>query len=193
MNGRRIRHGWTGAMLSETEMFNEIICLVNRWPNRRQFFVCCGESGTGKTEAFFSLRQQLNSNDLTRVNEKMCALQFSAPMIVSDYEVSVKQVMNLLWSDALGYPLHFLGRRTVDEISCILSIELCRRSIRLFLVDDAQLLSPSFMRALLSVRIFQLGTRPLSFVFIGTNELYDKILGYPDIIKQVTEWYSFEK
>ena len=37
MSGRCIRHGWTGALLSDIEMFDEIISLVNRFPRRGVF------------------------------------------------------------------------------------------------------------------------------------------------------------
>src|SRR3954468_7993492 len=187
MNGRRIRHGWTGALLSDVEMFDEIICFVNRFPRRRQIFVCYGESVTGKTVAILSPNQELDNTESPRVNGTICALQLSAPIVAADCGISAKLIVTWLLSDTLGYPLHFLHGQPVSEISCRLGAELCRQSIKLLLIRDAQILSPSFMRALLSDRLSQLVARSLSFVLNGTNELQDNILECSDIHQQVTE------
>jgi hypothetical protein len=78
MSGRHIRHGWTGALLSDGEMFDEIISLVHRFPHRRQIFVCHGESVTGKAVETLFLNKELDSS------ERICALHLSAPTIVAD-------------------------------------------------------------------------------------------------------------
>jgi hypothetical protein len=192
MSGRHIRHGWTGALLSDVETFNEIICFVNRFPHRRQIFVCHGESVTGETAAILSPNQESDSTEGPRVNGTICALQLSAPTIVAGCGISAKLIATWLLSDALGYPLYFLHRRTVSEISYMLAAELCRKSIKLLLIRDAQILPPPFMRALLSNRLSQLVAWPLSFVLIGTNELHNNLLECSDIHQQVTEWYSIE-
>jgi hypothetical protein len=190
MNGRRIRYGRTGVLLSDVEMFDEIICFVDRFPRRRQIFVCYGESMTRKTAAILSPNQEYIENQ--RVNERICALQLSAPAGAADCEISAKLIITWLLSDGLGYPLHVLLRRTVCELSHRLAVELCRQNIKLLLIRDAQVLSPSFMCALLSDHLYQLVARPLSFVLIGTNELQNNILECSDIHQQVTEWYSIE-
>jgi hypothetical protein len=186
MSGRRIRHGWTGALLSDGEMFDEIISLVNRFPHRRQIFVCHGESVTGKAAETLSLNKELDST------ERICALHLSAPTIVADGEISAKLLVTWLLSDALGHPSHFLHRQTVNEISHKLATEMYRQNIQLLLIRDAQKLSPTFMRALLTDRLSRLVAQHLSFVLIGTNELLSNILECSDIHQQITEWYSIE-
>ena len=139
-----------------------------------------------------SPNQVLSGTETPRVNRTICALQLYAPTIVADCGISLKLIATWLLSDALGYLLHFLHSLTVNEISYKLAGELERQDIKLLLISDAQILSPSFIRALLSDNFCWLVARPLSFVFIGTTEIMNNILECTDIHRQITEWYSIE-
>ena len=154
-----------------------------------------GQSGTGKTTTARWTTGGINEHHRPDDPSTFRALHYEVAEIPAWSGQEQKRAIRSLYHAAIGRLDEGLYRQLPGEdLARHLVHALARKSIRQIFVDEAGTLSLDALRGLVLVRDVAENLRePLSFCFVGMDDLPLKLERLPQIKRRVHEWVYFEE
>lgn len=154
-----------------------------------------GQSRIGKTTTAKHFTERINSSYRTDNPNSFRAVHYEAGEIVGWYGNEQKRGLKGLYSATIGR----LDQRSYQNDPIETLVEntvygLRRKNIRMVFLDEAGNLSLGALRGIIMAYDKAKNTEyPLSFVFIGMDDLPTKVMKLPQIAGRIHEWCYFEK
>lgn len=155
-----------------------------------------GESRMGKTTTAQYMAREILSAYRESNPHAFRAKYFEAGEITSHYGNEMKRGIKSLYFAALGTPLDegVYQREPAEAIAARLVHELRRRNIQILFIDEAGCLSLNAIWGMVLVRdVGKSVGWNLSLVFIGMDDLPQKMMRLAQIEGRVHEWCYFEE
>ncbi len=157
--------------------------------------IWCGPSGIGKTVTARHLVEKISRGAFADpTHEALNAVHYHAGEITADGNVMKKAIKSLYEGairKSLDRPIYLTS--TSEGLAAVAVQALHAKNIEMVLVDDANLLLPDAIRAMMFVAdIASHSGYKLSLVFIGDETLPIKVKSIPSLLNAASNWFYFE-